>query len=495
MLANLLREDPSLILATDQYELTMAKAYWKSGMAEREAVFHMFFRSNPFKGGFVVMAGLETLMSMLESFRFSKGDLDYLSTLKDSADNQLFEDEFLAYLDKLRFNCDLYAMEEGTLAFPNEPLVRVQGPILQAQLLESILLNTLNFQSLIATKAARVCMAAQGEPVVDFGLRRAQGIDGAFSASRASYIGGCVGTSNVLAGKALGLPVMGTHAHSWVMAFDDEKSAFEAFHEAMPDNCIFLVDTYGTMQGLQNAIEVGLKMKKAGHHLIGVRLDSGDLAYFSKQARVLLDEAGLEDTKIMGSSDLDEYLIRSLKSQGAKINAWGVGTNLVTGKDEPALTGVYKLSSIRNPEGSDWNHKLKISETKFKTSIPGILDLLRFRDAKGNIRADAITDVFEDSQQVRMIIDPNDHTNRKRLNGGLQAESLLKPIYLRGVRKYTPPPIEKVRERTLEQLSQLDESHKRFENPHIYPVGLSIRVNQFRDEMITREKEHLLASG
>ncbi len=495
MLASLIRQDSSFALATDLYELTMAQGYWKSGMAEREAVFHMFFRSNPFGGGFVVMAGLDTLIEQLRDFRFSSGDLDYLATLPDRAGGRLFGEEFLRYLEALRLACDLDAVPEGTVVFPNEPLLRVQGPILQAQLLESLILNVLNFQSLIATKAARVCLAAQGDPVIDFGLRRAQGLDGALSASRAAYVGGCAGTSNVLAGKLAGIPVYGTHAHSWVMAFDSELEAFQAFAAAMPDNCVFLVDTYGTMSGLRNAVAMGVELRKQGHNITGVRLDSGDLAYFSKQARRMLDEAGLSDALVMGSNELDEYVIRSLKGQGAEINAWGVGTKLVTAHDEPALSGVYKLTALRKEAQGAWEYKLKLSEQKFKISIPGILQGYRFYDGDGKMNADAILDANEDPARVEAIIDPNDNTHRKHFRATTKFEPLLQPVFVKGKLVYEAPALEQIRERSRAQLEMLDDSHKRFENPHIYPVGLTPHLNRFRDEMITRERDRLNTGG
>lgn len=490
MLANLLRSDASLALATDQYELTMAYAFWKNGMADREAVFHMFFRNNPFKGGYVVFAGLHTLIEMLEHFHFSADDLAYLGTLTDRTGAPLFDPAFLDYLENLRFTCDVHAIREGTVVFPNEPLLRVQGPIIQAQIIESFLLNTLNFQSLVATKAARICHAARGEPVVDFGLRRAQGLDGALSASRACYIGGCVGTSNVLAGKLLGVPVLGTHAHSWVMSFPEEREAFEAFAQAMPNNCVFLVDTYGTINGIRNAIAVARELRERGHEVNGIRLDSGDLAYFSKRARQMLDEAGFPKALIMASNELDEYVITSLKLQDAKVNAWGVGTKLVTAHEDPALSGVYKLTAIRAP-GADWQYKLKLSEQKAKMSVPGILQVHRFYDNDGKLMADAVAGVSEDPTKISQIIDPNDNTHQKKLRGHTYSEPLLTPLFVHGELTSLPVPLTQIRDYAQAQLQVLDESHKRFEFPHLYPVGLSPQLNQMRDEMIYRERERL----
>ena len=485
-----LQQDPSTILLTDQYQLTMAYAYWKNGMAEREAEFQMFYRKNPFNGGFVILSGIDDLIEQVQNFRFSRGDLDYLATLRDRAGNPMFAAEFIKYLETLRFECDIYAIPEGTVVFPNETLARVRGPVLQAQLLETSLLNTLNFQSLIATKAARVCIAAQGDPVMDFGLRRAQGMNGAIAASRACYVGGCVGTSNVLAGKLMGIPVVGTHAHSWVMAFEEEQQAFQAFAEAMPDNCVFLVDTYGSINGVRNAIKVGRELRENGHELLGIRLDSGDLAYFSKRAREMLDEAGMQNAAVVASSELDEYVITSLKNQGAKISVWGVGTKLITAYDDPALAGVYKLSAIRNDK-NEWIYKLKLSEQKAKMSIPGVLQVHRYFDEDNKMIADGIMEVDENPNQVKRIIDPQDNLNRKKLSAAVRSEPLLQPLFEKGRLLTEPPKLEKIRRRVQEQLNMLDESHKRFEYPHIYPVGLSPKLNQIRDTMIQHERERL----
>src|SRR5438128_1810404 len=277
-----------LALLTDLYQLTMACAYWKSGKADQEAAFHLSFRTPPFQSGFTIACGLAQVIEFLQEFQFEKSDLDYLATIRGHDGKPMFDQSFLSYLEGLRFACDLDAVPEGTVVFPHEPLLRVQGSILQAQILETAFLNFINFQSLIATKAARICLAAQGEPVIEFGLRRAQGIDGALTATRAAYIGGCAGTSNVLAGKLFGIPVQGTHAHSWVMSFDTETEAFDAYADALPNNCTFLVDTYNSLQGVRQAIEAGQRLRKRGHKLAGIRLDSGDLAYLSIEARKLL---------------------------------------------------------------------------------------------------------------------------------------------------------------------------------------------------------------
>ncbi|MFP5504089.1 MAG: nicotinate phosphoribosyltransferase, partial [Candidatus Sericytochromatia bacterium] len=367
----------SLALLTDFYQLTMAYGYWKTGTDRHEAVFHLYFRKNPFKGGYTVAAGLAFAIDMLEHFRFDESDLAYLGGLTGNDGQPVFEPAFLDYLRDMRFECDIHAVPEGTIVFPNEPLMRVQGPLIQCQLVETVLLNIINFQTLIATKAARVCEAAQGEPVLEFGLRRAQGMDGGLSASRAAYIGGVSATSNVLAGKLFDIPVKGTHAHAWVMSFDDEFAAFQAYAEAMPNNCVFLVDTYDTLEGVRNACKVGRWLRDRGHKLAGVRLDSGDLAYLSIEARKILDEEGFPEATIVASNDLNELIIESLKHQGAKISVWGVGTQLATAFDQPALGGVYKLSALRAP-GEDWKYKLKLSEQAIKISNPGILQVRRF---------------------------------------------------------------------------------------------------------------------
>jgi len=495
MLATRLVHDPSLALATDQYELTMALGYWDAGMAEREAEFHMFFRTPPFGSGYVVLAGLAPLAEALQAWRFSSGDLDYLGTLRDRAGEPLFPPGFLAYLADLRFRCDVDAVPEGTVVFPNEPLVRVRGPLLQAQVLETLVLNTLNFQSLVATKAARVCQAAGGDPVVDFGLRRAQGLDGGLSASRAAYLGGCAGTSNVLAGKLLGIPVLGTHAHSWVMAFDSEQEAFRAFARAMPNNCVFLVDTYGTLEGIRNAIAVGHELQAQGHAMVGIRLDSGDLAALSRQARAMLDAAGLTEAVIMGSSDLDEHAIADLKARGAVVGAWGVGTRLVTAFEEPALNGVYKLAALRDAEGGPWRHKLKLSEELVKVSVPGLLQVYRCRDARGRFVGDLVAQEEEDPAAVENMVDPNDPSHQFVLDDSGAREPLLRPVFRGGRAVGDLPGLDDVRARVRAQLAALDEGYRRFEAPREYPIGLSPRLSAHREALIREARAQEGAGG
>lgn len=474
--------DQSLSLLTDFYQLTMSYGYWKKGLDKKEAVFHLFFRNAPFHGGFTVMAGLESVVEYLERFRFDSGDLEYLATLKAPDDAPLFCKEFLEYLADMRFTCNVESVPEGTVVFPYEPLIRVTGPLIQCQLLESPLLNLINFPSLIATKAARVCMAAKGEPVLEFGLRRAQGVDGALTASRAAYIGGCDSTSNVMAGKLFGIPVKGTHSHSWVMVFDDELESFQNFAEVMPNNCVFLVDTYNTIEGVKKAVEVGKWLRSQGKDLLGVRLDSGDLAYLSIKTRELLDEAGFTKAQIFASNELDETIISELKRQGAKITVWGVGTNLVTAREQPALDGVYKLSAIRDL-GGEWKYKLKLSEQMKKVSNPGILQVRRYRVNGENV-ADAIYNIEDPIDKGCTIIHPFDPTHQKSLSGDIPFFDLLVPIFREGKRIYTLPSLREIRDRTQEELMHFPDGIKRFLNPHQYIVGMEKSLYEMKIQLI-----------
>lgn len=488
----------SLALLTDFYELTMAYGYWKCGMTTHEAVFHVAFRTPPFQSGYAVAAGLGDVIDYLAEFRFTEDDLGYLADLRDKDHRPLFEPGFLDHLRTARFACDVDAMPEGTLVFPHEPLLRVSGPLDQAQMIETMLLNTLNFQTLIATKAARTCLAAQGDPVIEFGLRRAQGVDGGLAASRAAYIGGCESTSNVLAGKLFGIPVKGTHAHSWVMAFPDEPSAFRAYAGAMPGNCVLLVDTYDTLEGVREAVNIGRWLRAQGHELAGVRLDSGDLAYLSIEARRILDDGGFPGAAIVASNELDEHVISSLKQQGATISIWGVGTRLVTGGDQSALGGVYKLTAIRAPGAAGWDYRLKLSEQHAKTSIPGVLNVRRFsRD--GALVGDMIYNEAAppDSNAPLVLIDPGNDLRRKTVPDDASAEDLLQPIFRRGKRVYDRPPLSTSRARTLEQLRALHPGHKRLLNPHAYPAGLERGLHELRSALarpLRREAGATIAS-
>ncbi len=481
----------SLALLTDLYQFTMAYGYWKGGVDSKEAVFHLTFRKHPFQGGFTIACGLQYVIDYLEHFQFDTSDIEYLASLKGNDNKPLFEQKFLSVLKDLRFACDIDAIPEGTVVFPHEPLIRVQGPIIQCQILETVLLNILNFQTLIATKAARVAIAARGEPILEFGLRRAQGIDGALAASRAAYVGGCTATSNVLAGKLFGIPVKGTHAHSWVMSFDDELEAFKAYAKAMPNNCVFLVDTYDTLEGVRKAVEVGKWLRGEGHEMIGIRLDSGDLAYLSIEARKLLDAGGFPKAVIVASNDLDETIIESLKDQGAMISVWGVGTKLVTGYDQPALGGVYKLSAIREPHG-DWKYKVKLSEQSIKVSNPGIQQVRRYRSATENI-ADVLYDVNADLTGGCMMIDPHDLTRQKRIPGDTQFSDLLVPVFRKGRRIYDPPPLQQVKERVKQELNGFHAGVKRFVNPHQYPVGIEKSLYALKTDLILKSREVVLA--
>jgi nicotinate phosphoribosyltransferase len=462
----------SLALLTDFYEITMAYGYWKTGMAETEAVFHVSFRQNPFGGGYTIACGLEHAMEYLEHFAFDESDLDYLAGTRDRAGKPLLEKLFLEYLAGLRITCDVDAVPEGTVVFPQEPMLRIRGPLIQCQLLESVLLNILNFQSLIATKAARVVLAAEGNPVLEFGLRRAQGFDGALAASRAAYIGGCSSTSNVLAGKLFGIPVAGTHSHSWVMAFDSEREAFEEYARILPNNCIFLVDTYQTLPGVRQAVETARGLRARGSEMAGIRLDSGDLASLSIAARKILDDGGFPDAKIVASNEMDEYIIESLKHQGAKIDVWGVGTKLTTAYDQPALGGVYKLSALRKPEG-DWEYKMKVSDHGVKTSTPGILQVRRFR--RGGVAiADAILEEGFRPAGDCVIVDPGDVTHKETIPADAEHEDLLVPVMRSGKPVYAAPPLEEIRRSAAENLSKFPAGIKRFIYPHLYPVGLEL---------------------
>jgi nicotinate phosphoribosyltransferase len=473
-------------LLTDLYQLTMAYGYWKTNKADQEAVFHLLFRKQPFNGGFTLASGLADAIQYLRAFKFGKSDIEYLAQLKGNDGKRLFAPAFLKYLANLKLNLDVDAIPEGTVVFPQEPLLRIRGSILQGQLVETALLNLINFQSLIATKAARVCLAAQGDAVVEFGLRRAQGIDGALTASRASYVGGCAGTSNVLAGKIFGIPIKGTHAHSWVMSFENELDAFDAYAQALPNNSTFLVDTYDTIEGVQHAIEIGKRLKKQGHKLVGIRLDSGDLAFLSIKARKLLDAAGFKDASIVASNDLNERLIASLKLQGAAIDTWGVGTMLVTAYDQPALGGVYKLSALRKPDGN-WDYKIKLSEEASKATNPGVLQVRRFWKGQEFI-GDAIYDETRPLARQITIVDPADATRRKRFSPETKYEDLLVPVLRRGKLVYNPPSLNAIRARAKEQLAMLHPGIKRFENPHRYPAGLELSLHEFKTELILRAK-------
>ncbi|MFK8114434.1 MAG: nicotinate phosphoribosyltransferase [Rubripirellula sp.] len=472
----------SLSLLTDLYQLTMGYGYWRNRMHTRQSVFHLFFRNCPFQGQYAIAAGLGPAIEWLQNFCVDDEDVQYLRTLTGNDGRPLFAEDFLDAISGLKLSVDVDAIPEGTLVFAHEPLLRLTGPLWQCQWIETALLNIVNFQTLIATKAARVCDAACGEPVLEFGLRRAQGIDGAVSASRAAYLGGCDSTSNVLAGRLLGIPVKGTHAHSWVMSFDDEVSAFEAYANAMPNNCVFLVDTYDTIEGVKNAIGVGRRLRDSGHKMVGVRLDSGDLAQLSIEARRLLDEAGFPDAMIVASNDLDETEIARLKSQGAKIAVWGVGTNLVTARDQPALGGVYKLAAIQDDNGT-WQPRIKLSELPIKTSTPGVQQVRRY------FRGDELAGDIIYSELLGEPDQPQSQSFASpvlaiELTDTTSHEDLLIPILRDGKLVSRQPTLKEIRAHACSQRSRLPSATRRLSDAETYAVGLEERLARQKSAMI-----------
>ncbi|HEU0242920.1 MAG TPA: nicotinate phosphoribosyltransferase [Candidatus Limnocylindrales bacterium] len=467
---------------TDLYELTMAAGYWKLGRTSDRAIFTLSFRQAPFGGGFTIAAGLASVIAFVEQFRFTPPELAHLAGLRGTDDRPLFEPAFLDFLGDLRLHVDIDAVPEGTVVFPHEPLLRVTGSLLEAQLLETALLNLVNFPTLAATKAAHVVLAAGGAPVLEFGLRRAQGPDGGLTASRAAYLGGCSATSNVLAGRLFGIPVRGTHAHSWVLSFASEQEAFDAWADVMPGNAVMLVDTYDSVEGVANAIDTGRRLRERGYRLAGIRLDSGDLAYLSTRARELLDAEGFEDTQIIASNDLDPETIESLQAQGARIDVWGVGTKLVTCYDQPALGGVYKLTAIR--DGGDWRTPVKVSSDTAKITVPGELGVRRFYDADGTARADMIWDALHTVDGSRVIVDPADSHHRMTVESAWTAKEVLVPVFRDGERVYDVPPLEASRDHARHELGTLHPAILRQLRPHWYPAGLEWSLFQRREALI-----------
>ena len=469
---------------TDLYELTMAAGYWKLGRTEDEAIFSLFFRRAPFGGGFTLAGGLARVIAFLEAYRFTPEELAHLESMRGNDDRPLFDRGFLDYLADLELTVDVDGIPEGTVVFPHEPLVRVRGSLLQAQLLESALLNLVNYPTLAATKAAHAVLAAGGAPVMEFGLRRAQGPDGALTASRAAYLGGCSATSNVQAGRVFGIPVMGTHAHSWVLSFADEVEAFEAWADVMPGNAVLLVDTFSTEEGVANAIQTGLRMRERGHRLAGIRLDSGDLAYLSVRAREMLDEAGFSDVQIVASNDLDPETIESLLAQGARIDSWGVGTKLVTCFDQPALGGVYKLTAVRRSGEEDWRTPVKVSADTAKITVPGQLAVRRFYDADGTARADMIWDELAAEDGSRVVVDPVDAHHRLTIDDGWTSRELTVPVLRSGRRVYEPPSLPVSRDHARRELGTLHPAILRQLRPHWYPAGLEWGLHTRREALI-----------
>jgi len=471
-------------LTTDLYEVTMACGYFKADVTDHEAVFHVTFRENPFGGQFTVACGLAAAIDFLRDFHFTDAEVDYLGSQRGNDGKPLFDSRFLDYLRGLQLTCDIDAIPEGTLVFANEPLVRVCGPIAQCQLLETALLNIFNFQSVIATKSARVCLAAKDDPVIEFGLRRSQGVDGGLTAARAAYIGGCAGTSNLQAGQHFGIPVSGTQAHSWIMFFENERKAFEAYAKAMPNNCIFLVDTYDSIDGIRHAIEIGRELRRQGHEMIGVRLDSGDGVTLSIKARRMLDKAGFANAKIVGSGNLDEYMITDLKQRGAKIDVWGVGTKLATGQPDGALGGIYKLGATRRP-GGEWLYRIKLSEEPAKTSVPGSLQVRRFHRSDGRFMADAIYEIDHGVSEPCEIVDVETE-DKTKIPPNTRYSDLLVPISRAGQVVYESPSIKVSREHLHKQLSCAPPEILQLNHPVPYQVGLERLLHDVRSKLIAR---------
>jgi nicotinate phosphoribosyltransferase len=474
-------------LTTDLYEVTMACGYWKAGVSDHEAAFHVLFRENPFGGEFTVACGLATVVDLVSEFRFMEDELAYLAAQCGNDGKPLFDAAFLKYLRNLRVTCDVDAVPEGTLVFPNEPILRVCGPIVECQLLETALLNILNFQSLIATKAARVCLAAKTDPVIEFGLRRAQGADGGLSAARAAYIGGCAGTSNLQAGNRFGIPVSGTQAHSWIMFFEDEGEAFNKYAEALPNNCVFLVDTYNSLEGVRHAIDVAKQLRKDRHEMIGIRLDSGDRVALSIEARKMLDQAGFPEAKIVCSGDLDEFAIAELKRRGARIDIWGVGTKLTTGYPDAALGGIYKLGAVRS-RGGEWKYRIKLSDETSKASCPGLLQLRRYSDQNAKFIADAIYEIDHGIREPCVIVNLATDAHEE-ISAATRFLDLLVPVFRKGELTYKPLKIHESRDYTREQLNCAPPELLKLSNPSPYRVGLESALHELRSRLIAQVKQ------
>ena len=478
--------EQNLTLMTDLYELTMMQGYFKNKDRNETVIFDAFYRNNPMDSGYAICAGLEQVIEYINNLHFSDEDLSYLRSLG------IFEEDFLEYLKDFRFSGDIYAIPEGSVMFPREPMVKVIAPIMEAQLVETAILNLINHQSLIATKTSRVCYAARGDGIMEFGLRRAQGPDAGIYGARAAMIGGCVGTSNVLAGRLFDVPVKGTHAHSWIMSFPDEYTAFKTYAKLYPSACILLVDTYDTLKsGVPNAIRVFTEMRDSGVPMknYGIRMDSGDLAYLSKKVRKMLDDAGFPDAIISASNDLDEYLIESLKLQGATITSWGVGTNLITSKDCPAFGGVYKLAAIENDKG-EFIPKIKLSENTEKVTNPGNKTVYRIYDKEtGKIRADLICLVGEtfDPEQDMKLFDPNEPWKKTTLPGGSYTmRELLIPVIKGGKRVYDSPAVMEIRDICTKEKETLWDENKRFVNPSKVYVDLSKKLYDMKNDLLNQ---------
>lgn len=479
---NISKEIINNALFTDFYELTMAQGYWKENM-NQDVVFDMFFRKNPFNGGFSILAGNETLLDAITSFHFEKEDIDYLRQQK------IFEEGFLDYLKDFKFTGDIYTMDEGTVIFPQEPIVRIHANLIEAQILEGLVLNTVNFQSLIATKTARIWLASKKAPIMEFGLRRAQGPDGAMNATRAAYIGGAAGTSNTLAGKVYGIPVMGTMAHSWIMSHSSELEAFRSYAKIYPENSTFLIDTYDTLNsGIKNAIIAGGELIEKGYNF-GVRLDSGDISYLTREVRKELDRAGYPQAKISVSNELTEEIISTLTASGAPINSWGVGTHMVTGGNESSFTGVYKLAARHDKETDRMLPTMKFSDNPAKTTNPGIKNVYRLFDSNGMASADILAledEILETGKEYKFHHPMVDY--RQFIFTPSKIEPLLKKRIEKGARLTERIPdseqLKISRETMQSQLETFDESYKRILNPHIYKVSLTEELTQLKKKFI-----------
>lgn len=473
----------NLTLLTDLYEITMGYGFFKEKKQDEIAVFDLFFRQNKMIT-YSIAAGLQQAIEYVENLHFSEDDISYLRSLS------LFDEEFLTYLSEMRFTGDIYAVREGEPVFPGEPILTVKAPLIQAQFLETALLNIVNHQTLIATKSSKICRSAQNDGVMEFGLRRAQGPDAGIYGARAAVIGGCASTSNVLAGQMFSIPVSGTMAHSWVMDFPSEYEAFKAYADAFPDNCLLLVDTYDTLgSGVPNAIRVFDYLKEKGYKAKGIRLDSGDLAYLSKRARKMLDAAGYENTIICASGDLDEYSINSLKAQGAKIDLWGVGTKLITSEDMPALGGVYKLAAVYDPQGTEYP-KIKISDNSAKITNPGFKQVYRITEKEtGKAIADLIAlreEKFDESEPLT-ISHPIERWKQMTVTD-YSLTPLLIPVILAGERVYSFPSLAEIKAYSAEKLSAFWEEYTRLDVPHLFKVDLSDELYALKERLLSEAK-------
>lgn len=474
----------NLTLLTDLYELTMMQAYYKNKNKNETVIFDAFYRENPFGSGYAICCGIEQVVEYIKNLHFDKSDIDYLKSLN------IFDDDFIEYLENFKFSGDIYAIPDGTVIFPREPMLKIIAPIMEAQLIETAVLNIVNHQSLIATKASRVCYAAQGDGVMEFGLRRAQGPDAGTYGARAAFIGGCVATSNVLAGKLFNIPVKGTHAHSWIMSFEDEYTAFKEYAKLYPNACILLVDTYDTLKsGVPNAIKVFKEMRAEGIELknYGIRLDSGDLAYLSKEARKMLDEEGFNDAVISASNDLDENLIESLKlQQGAEITSWGVGTHLITAKDCPSFGGVYKLAAVM--KNGEFIPKIKLSENTEKVTNPGNKKIIRiYEKTHHKIKADLIClndEVFNENEDFTLFA-PKEPWKKTTLKAGTYAlRELMIPLFVKGKCVYEKKETVEIREYAMSELDTLWSEARRLVNPHNVYVDLSKKLYDIKMQML-----------